>query len=61
MVFFDVKAQSQQLEPELTSKFCGYAKTSHLQRAFEKVGCDRHNPNRFISGDISAAVLQASL
>ncbi|RYP14048.1 hypothetical protein DL767_010445 [Monosporascus sp. MG133] len=36
-------------------------KISHLQRVFKGVGCDRLNPNNFISGNISADVLQASL
>jgi hypothetical protein len=79
MIFFDVEARSQQLEPELTSKFCGYArialdqllfisngepdnnKTSHLERVFKKVGCDRSNLNYFITGDVSTDLLQASL
>ncbi|RYP02626.1 hypothetical protein DL764_005708 [Monosporascus ibericus] len=36
-------------------------KIIHLQRVFKGVGCDRLNPNHFISGNISADVLQASL
>ncbi|KAI1655472.1 hypothetical protein F4813DRAFT_367122 [Daldinia decipiens] len=33
----------------------------HLQRVFKRVGCDRYNPNNYISGTISADVLHASL
>ncbi|KAK6843375.1 hypothetical protein PG987_004235 [Apiospora arundinis] len=36
-------------------------KISHLQRVFQQVGCDRQNPNHFISGTIPENVLQASL